>query len=43
MLTSIAPQSRWRKRLFELFDHYQEIPLSQMGIPSDWRNHPLWK
>jgi len=29
--------------LFALFDEYAEIPLPEMGLPPDWRNHPLWK
>lgn len=39
----ISPTSRWRERLFELFDEFPEIPLLAMGLPADWRNHPLWK
>lgn len=43
LLSCIAPQSHWRDRLYERFDDYKEIPLSQMGIPADWRDHPIWK
>ena len=42
-LKHTAPQSQWHRRMFELFDEYPEIPLLPMGIPADWRNHPLWK
>ena len=38
-----APQSKWHIRLFDLFDDYTEIRLPPMGIPADWRNHPLWQ
>lgn len=43
LLRRIAPQSGWRDRLFNLFDRYSCIPLAPMGIPVDWRSHPLWK
>lgn len=39
----ISPTSCWRERLFALFDEFPEIPLDPMGLPADWRNHPLWK
>jgi abortive infection bacteriophage resistance protein len=42
MLSHCAIQSKWRDRLFALFDGYSEIPLASMGIPPDWRSHPLW-
>jgi abortive infection bacteriophage resistance protein len=42
-LSASAAQSHWRERLYGLFDRYSEIPLTGMGIPADWRNHPLWK
>jgi abortive infection bacteriophage resistance protein len=42
-LGKITPTSQWRKRLFELFDKYPNLPLKSMGLPPDWRNHPLWK
>jgi abortive infection bacteriophage resistance protein len=41
-LALISPTNRWRERLFELFDEFPEIPLHAMGLPADWRNHPLW-
>ena len=39
----ISPTTRWRERLFALFDEFSEIPLDPMGLPADWRTHPLWK
>lgn len=39
----ISPTSLWRERLFTLFNEFPEIPLEPMGLPEDWRNHPLWK
>lgn len=42
-LRQTAPQSQWHTRLFELFDAYTEIPLPPMGMPANWRNHPLWQ
>ena len=43
LMRQIAPQSGWRDRLFSLFDKYPDIPLAAMGIPADWRKHPLWQ
>ena len=42
-LEKISPTSLWRLRLFELFDEYPEIPLIPMGLPENWREHPLFK
>ncbi|MBI4024009.1 MAG: Abi family protein [Verrucomicrobia bacterium] len=42
LMGRVAPQSHWRQRLYDLFDRYPEIPLAAMGIPGDWKNHPLW-
>lgn len=41
-LKKVSPTTQWKARLFALFDEFPEIPLSEMGIPTDWRNHPLW-
>lgn len=41
-LGKVSTTSRWKARLFALFDEYPEIPLAEMGLPADWRNHPLW-
>jgi abortive infection bacteriophage resistance protein len=42
-LKSISATSQWRKRLFDLFDEYPEIPLRNMGLPDNWREHPLFQ
>ncbi len=41
-LGMISPTNRWSVRVFALFDEFPDIPLAQMGLPADWRNHPLW-
>lgn len=43
VLKQCAAQTRWHIRLFSLFDKYPEIPLPAMGIPADWKSHPLWQ
>jgi abortive infection bacteriophage resistance protein len=43
LLVGSAPHTRWRERLYNLFDRYAEIPLKAMGIPDNWRDHALWK
>ena len=42
-LGKVSPTTQWKARLFALFDEYPEIPLAEMGLPPDWRNHPLWR
>ena len=42
-LSKITNTSAWRSRLFALFDEFPEIPLEPIGLPANWRDHPLWK
>jgi abortive infection bacteriophage resistance protein len=42
-LGKVSSTTSWKARLFALFDEYNDIPLPEMGLPTDWRNHPLWK
>jgi abortive infection bacteriophage resistance protein len=42
-LGKVSSTTKWRERLFALFDEFPEIPLGEMGIPANWREHPLWK
>ena len=41
-LGKVSSTTRWKERLLALFDEYPEIPLDEMGIPANWRNHSLW-
>jgi abortive infection bacteriophage resistance protein len=41
-LGAVTTTSQWRSRLFALFDDFPEIPVSDMGMPANWRTHPLW-
>ncbi len=43
MLSTIAPSSHWHERVEELFAQYPTLPITDMGLPFDWKNHPLWK
>lgn len=42
-LSQISPTSRWGERIEQLFTEYPEVPVKDMGLPADWKNHPLWK
>jgi len=42
-LGRVTSTTQWRTRLFALFDEFPEIPLREMGIPTSWRTHPLWR
>ena len=41
-LGKVSTTTQWKNRLFALFDEYADIPLADMGIPANWRTHPLW-
>jgi len=43
LLEQVAPDNTWAERLGELLDEYRDIPLEDMGIPSDWRDKPFWR
>lgn len=43
MLTVVSPRSRWRDRLFSLFDEHPDVPLSPMQVPANWRTQALWR
>lgn len=42
-LGKVSSTTKWRERLFDLFDEFPEIPLAEMGIPATWREHALWR
>jgi abortive infection bacteriophage resistance protein len=42
LLALIDPGSRWPARVEALFDEYPSIPLADMGLPENWRQHPIW-
>lgn len=42
MLQRISPTSQWHKRIEALFTEYAEIPIESMGLPENWRQHPIW-
>ena len=41
-LGKVSPTTQWKERLFQLFDEYSEIPITEMGLPPNWRTHSLW-
>jgi len=43
MLNHISPANTWSERVFELFELFPDQPLAELGLPSGWKNHPLWK
>ncbi|WP_018867180.1 MULTISPECIES: Abi family protein [unclassified Thioalkalivibrio] len=42
LMTRISPDSQWRQRFESLISDYPGIPLPAMGMPEDWRSHPVW-
>ena len=43
LLENIAPNTAWRRRLFELFAEYPDIDKRVMGFVEGWEECPLWK
>lgn len=41
-LGKISSTTQWRERLFGLFDEYPDMPPAKMGLPENWREHPLF-
>jgi abortive infection bacteriophage resistance protein len=42
-LHRIAPGSGWARRFAELLVKHPTIPITQMGIPANWQDCPVWK
>jgi abortive infection bacteriophage resistance protein len=42
-LEAIAPGSTWKSRLHSLFEANSDIPISEMGFPSNWREMKDWR
>lgn len=43
MMNHIAPQSSWAGRFKSLLTTYPDIPIEQMGFPSNWLECPVWQ
>ena len=42
-LRSISPDTSWAKKLSRLIVAHQNIRISDMGFPADWKERELWK
>ena len=42
-LRSISPDTSWAKKLSRLIEVHQDIHISDMGFPKDWKERELWK
>lgn len=43
IMTRIAPNSKWARRVVALIDAHPTIPIISMGMPTNWRAHALWR
>ena len=43
LLSIIAPENEWRKRVVELIDSCPLVDPASMGFPEDWRARPSWR
>ncbi|NJM40893.1 MAG: Abi family protein [Anaerolineae bacterium] len=39
----ISSTNGWTQRIVNLFDEFTLVDPVRMGLPIDWRNHPLWR
>jgi len=42
-LNRVHSTNHWTHKALELFAAFPDVSLADMGLPPDWRNHPLWK
>ena len=42
-LRSFSPDTSWVKKLSKLIEVHQDIRISDMGFPKDWKERELWK
>lgn len=43
LLNRISPSNPWTNRVNRLFTEYPNLSLSEIGLPNNWQDHPLWK
>ena len=43
LLSILAPNSQWHKRLYDFLKEYPDIPLKLMGFPENWKKSAFWK
>lgn len=43
MLQTINPDTKFRKHIKDLLDEYPNVNVHNMGFPTNWQEHPLWK
>lgn len=39
LLKHLSPNSKWNKRLLDLFNEYNDVPVSEMGFPKNWKSY----
>jgi len=42
LLRICAPLSHWPQRVEKLMDDFSAIPIEKMGVPENWKKHPVW-
>ena len=42
LLLKVAPETKWRTRLFNLISQYPDLDTRKMGFPTNWRESPFW-
>jgi abortive infection bacteriophage resistance protein len=42
LLAKIAPGNHWAVKLRDLLDEHPNVPLLNMGFPSDWKSRTIW-
>ena len=42
LLNEISPGNHWTARMNQHFADFAEIPVNEMGLPTNWQQRPLW-
>lgn len=42
LLNTVSPEHHWKQKLIELLNN-RNVPENEMGFPTHWRQHSLWK
>ena len=42
-LKVISPDTTWARKLSRLIEAHQDIRISDMGFPENWKERELWK
>lgn len=42
LMDAVSPGHSWTTRLLDLLNDHADVPIAEMGFPTDWRKRPVW-